>query len=200
MRSLTVYDPPMCCSTGVCGPSPEPALPRFAADLDWLSGQGVQVTRYNFSQNPGAFAENTLVRSALKEQGNECLPLIVVDGTIVSTGTYPDRNRLAAFVGLADTGRKVTLDSPEVKELVAIGASIAANCLACFKFHHDRAIQLGLSADDISRAVNMALAVKKTAGEHVMKLADSTLNPAPKVAGPASCCGGKPSSGGSCCG
>ncbi len=200
MRSLTVYDPPMCCSTGVCGPSVDPALPRLAADLAWLSDQGVQVTRHNFSQNPGAFAENTLVRSALQEQGNECLPLFVVDGKIVSSGTYPSRDQLAAFVGLAETGRKVTLDSPEVKELVAIGASIAANCLACFKFHHDKAVQLGLTADDITRAINMALAVKKTAGEHVMKLADSTLNPAPKVTEPSSCGGGEPATGGACCG
>jgi len=38
---IEVYDPPMCCSTGVCGPAIDPVLPRFAADLEWLKGRGV---------------------------------------------------------------------------------------------------------------------------------------------------------------
>ena len=41
MTKLAVYDPPMCCSTGVCGPAVDPVLPRVAADLDWLKRQGV---------------------------------------------------------------------------------------------------------------------------------------------------------------
>ena len=39
MAKLTVYDPPMCCSTGVCGPAVDPVLPRVTADLDWLKRQ-----------------------------------------------------------------------------------------------------------------------------------------------------------------
>ena len=31
MTHLQVFDPPMCCSTGVCGPQVDPELPRFAA-------------------------------------------------------------------------------------------------------------------------------------------------------------------------
>ena len=45
MASVEVFDPAMCCSTGVCGPSVDPALARFAADLEWLAGQGVAVAR-----------------------------------------------------------------------------------------------------------------------------------------------------------
>ena len=52
---LEVFDPAMCCSTGVCGPSPNPALAPFAADLDWVAAQGVGVRRYNLGQEPGAF-------------------------------------------------------------------------------------------------------------------------------------------------
>ena len=58
MTKLAVYDPPMCCSTGVCGPAVDPVLPRVAADLDWLKRQGVQVERYNLAQQPQAFASN----------------------------------------------------------------------------------------------------------------------------------------------
>ena len=60
----------MCCSTGVCGPSVDPELARFTADLDWLKKQGVQVERYNLSQQPGAFAANAVVNEALRTRGN----------------------------------------------------------------------------------------------------------------------------------
>jgi arsenite methyltransferase len=42
MKTVQVYDKPMCCSTGICGPDVDPVLPQFAADLDWLKGQGHQ--------------------------------------------------------------------------------------------------------------------------------------------------------------
>ena len=101
MTKLTVYDPPMCCSTGVCGPAVDPALPRVTADLAWLKGQGVEVERYNLSQQPQAFATNPTVNAALHEYGNDCLPLILVDGVVVSRGTYPDRSGLAHLAGVA---------------------------------------------------------------------------------------------------
>ena len=100
MTKLAVYDPPMCCSTGVCGPAVDPVLPRVAADLDWLKRQGVGVERYNLAQQPQAFATNPTVTAALREHGNDCLPLILVDDRIVSRGTYPDRSGLARLAGL----------------------------------------------------------------------------------------------------
>jgi hypothetical protein len=42
MSKVQVYDKPMCCSTGICGPQVDPVLPRFAADLDWLKSQGMR--------------------------------------------------------------------------------------------------------------------------------------------------------------
>jgi len=100
MTKLAVYDPPMCCSTGVCGPAVDPVLPRVTADLDWLKRQAVEVERYNLAQQPQAFASNPRVTAALREYGNDCLPLILVDGVIVSRGTYPDRSGLARLAGL----------------------------------------------------------------------------------------------------
>jgi hypothetical protein len=47
--TIRVFDPAMCCSTGVCGPSVDPDLARFAADVDWLQKQGVKVERFNLS-------------------------------------------------------------------------------------------------------------------------------------------------------
>ena len=97
---VQVFDPAMCCPTGVCGPSVDPVLPKFAADLDWLKTQGLEVERFNLSQEPAAFAGNAVVKQALEDQGTECLPLILLDGRVISTGKYPTRSSLAARVGL----------------------------------------------------------------------------------------------------
>lgn len=99
MKTIQVYDKPMCCSTGICGPQVDPVLPQFAADLDWLKSQGHQVTRFNLAQQPMAFLENKDVHQLLGSEGTDCLPLILVDGNIVSRKDYPSREVLANWVG-----------------------------------------------------------------------------------------------------
>jgi hypothetical protein len=93
----------MCCSTGVCGPDVDPKLVQFAADLKWLVEQGATVERFNLAQTPIAFAGNDLVRAALTEKGEAALPLVVVDGRTVASGTYPTRDELAGWLGLSET-------------------------------------------------------------------------------------------------
>ena len=75
---LQIFDPAMCCSSGVCGPEVDPKLVQFAADLDWLKSQGVVVQRHNLSQNPSAFVENELVKTALTKKGEAALPLLLL--------------------------------------------------------------------------------------------------------------------------
>jgi hypothetical protein len=91
---IEIYDPAMCCPTGVCGPSVDPKLTAFAADLNWLKEQGVEVERFNLAQQPQAFAESAMVAGEL-QNGTECLPLVLVDGEIVARSFYPDRAALA---------------------------------------------------------------------------------------------------------
>jgi arsenical resistance operon trans-acting repressor ArsD len=100
MPHLDVFDPPMCCSSGVCGPSVDPLLAAFAADVDWLMSQGVSVTRYNLSQDPQAFVSHPLVKDTLQREGDRCLPLLIMHGEIVATGAYPRRGELAQLAGL----------------------------------------------------------------------------------------------------
>ncbi|HEX7478745.1 MAG TPA: arsenite efflux transporter metallochaperone ArsD [Polyangiales bacterium] len=97
--TIRIFDPAMCCSTGVCGPSVEPELARFAADVDWLQKQGVSVERYNLSQEPAAFASTPAVKEALT-RGIEVLPLLLVDDRIAVEGAYPSRETLAALAGV----------------------------------------------------------------------------------------------------
>ena len=197
MIRLEVYDPPMCCSTGVCGPNIDLVLPRFAADLQWLVEQGIVVERFNLSQQPQAFVNNEAVKTTLEQEGNACLPLILVNGQIVSKGCYPSRDELLIFAG-PTSNLKATIYTEAVAELVAIGAAIASNCEPCFKYHFDKARRLGVSTDDMAKAVKTAQSVKEAPAKNALSLAEHILkqniqtNPLP-IASP--CC---PDSKGGC--
>lgn len=116
---LQIFDPPMCCSTGICGPGVDPALVEFTADLDWLKRQGVEVERYNLSQQTQAFVSNTTVNDALKKDGNDCLPLVLLDGKIILQGAYPTREKLAEVTGIKisesapKSSLKFTVEQPD---------------------------------------------------------------------------------------
>ncbi len=185
MPKVQVFDPPMCCSTGVCGPDVDPALVRFAADLEWLKSKGIEVERFNLSQDPAAFVRHAAVADAMRSR-NDVLPLVLVDGQIASFGKYPAREALAALVGL-EAPRSIY--SEAVQELVALGAAVAANCEPCFRFHYDRARKLGVSKEDMSRAVATARTVKEAPARAVLELADRYLGErAESAKASGSCC------------
>ena len=183
MTAVHVFDPPMCCSTGVCGPSVDPQLVRFAADLDWLHSQGVAVERFNLSAQPGAFAEDAAVRAALEKDGETALPLVKVDDEVKNSGVYPSRDDLAAWAGLEAPTPSIFTDA--VAELVAIGAAIASNCDPCFKFHYDKARKLGVSRDDMWAAVTLAQNVKDAPAKAMLDLAERYLHQGASPAAPA---------------
>ncbi len=100
MSKIQVFDPALCCSTGVCGVDVDQALVSFAADVDWARQQGATIQRFNLSQEPMAFAVNAKVKAFLQQSGEAALPLILVDGEVALTGRYPDRQELARWAGL----------------------------------------------------------------------------------------------------
>src|ERR1019366_3602122 len=118
MTLLQVFDPPMCCSSGVCGASVDPKLPRFAADLDWLRSQGVQVERCNLAHQPQAFVAQEDVKTAIRADPKHALPLVRVNGQIVSQGIYPSRQMLATWCGISVTA---TLPATDVKSRGSVG-------------------------------------------------------------------------------
>jgi AhpD family alkylhydroperoxidase len=174
MSVMQVFDPPMCCSTGVCGPHVDATLRHFAADLEWLKSQGVEVQRYNLAQEPRVFADHALVKSALAKSGEKCLPLILVDGEIVAEGAYPSREELAVLLSLATTTAN-SLYTRAVEELVAIAAAIGANCETCLAYHFHEARKAGVSRDDIAFAVSTARKVQEAAATEIAKLAGRHL-------------------------
>ena len=100
MKTLTIFDPALCCPTGICGAEIDQKLVDFAADLDWLKSEGIEVKRINLSQEPALFAENAQVKSILENSGIEGLPVILADNEMQSSGQYPNRVKLAQMVGV----------------------------------------------------------------------------------------------------
>lgn len=100
MSKIEIFDPAMCCSSGVCGADVDQQLVAFAADVDWARQQGVTIQRFNLAQQPMEFANNPLVRAFLERSGKEALPLILVDGETALAGRYPNRAELARWAGI----------------------------------------------------------------------------------------------------
>jgi hypothetical protein len=100
MKTIQVFDPAMCCNTGVCGTEVDQQLVTFAADVDWARQQGAQIQRFNLAQQPMDFASNQVVRGFLERSGEEALPLILVDGEVALAGRYPNRTELARWAGV----------------------------------------------------------------------------------------------------
>ncbi|RJX21908.1 MAG: arsenical resistance operon transcriptional repressor ArsD [Desulforudis sp.] len=97
MKNIAIFDPAMCCSTGLCGPSPNRELMRVAADLQRLGNQGVKVKRYNLSQEPQAFVAEKEVQRLLNEKGADVLPVVLVDNEVRLTGRYPTSDEFEAW-------------------------------------------------------------------------------------------------------
>ena len=99
MKILEVFDPALSYF--------DPLLVQFAADLKWVEKLGIKVSRHNLGKEPQAFAVNLAVAKEM-EAGMDRLPVIVVDGGIVSTGIYLSRQQLAQKLGIAVSSEEIS--------------------------------------------------------------------------------------------
>jgi AhpD family alkylhydroperoxidase len=108
---LKIYDPAMCCSSGVCGPSVDPILVQFAGTLNYIASQpGIRVERYNLGQQPQAFVDNAAVKTMLGNGGEKRLPFIFINDTLAFQSRYPTKDELVRMLGMKEQGA-VSLNS-----------------------------------------------------------------------------------------
>lgn len=112
MKRMIIFDPPMCCSTGVCGPSVNPELIRVATTINRLINAGMLIERHNLSSNPQIFVNNIKVNKMLNEWGTEVLPITMVDDVIVKTKAYPTNKEFCKLLGLPEDFLKVNIKRP----------------------------------------------------------------------------------------
>lgn len=105
MAVIRVFEPALCCNTGVCGTDVDESLVRFTADLNAVKGEGVDIARANLATDPGAFAANPIAVAFVQTVGSAGLPLTVVDDITVLTGRYPTREELQQWAGVTPAMR-----------------------------------------------------------------------------------------------
>ncbi|WP_270228242.1 arsenite efflux transporter metallochaperone ArsD [Lactococcus garvieae] len=111
MQKIEIFEPAMCCSTGVCGPSVDSELLRITNLMDSLKdNKEIKAYRYNLTSNPQVFVVNETILNLLQSKGNEILPVTMVDGTVIKTGSYPTITELQAHCETLDEVENNTLD------------------------------------------------------------------------------------------
>ena len=114
---VQIFDPEMCCTSGVCGTAPDPTLIEVNGLVERLKAKGANVTRYQLSRQPHAFTAAPAVYQLLLKRGTQALPAVLVDDVLVAAGAYPTyeqiqaRQPVAAAVPVAASARVVTSSS-----------------------------------------------------------------------------------------
>ena len=97
-KKIVIYDPPMCCSSGTCGPNPDQTLIKFQDTFTKLKQSGHDIERYIITQSPEVFKKNPQIIKLIQEQQLKALPITTVDGVVVKTGNYPTSKELQCFI------------------------------------------------------------------------------------------------------
>ena len=94
MKTIKIYEPPLCCPTGVCGPAPDPALVALQDTIMKLKKDGYVVERIAINQQPMKFMDNAVVKDIITSEGKESLPITLIDGRPFMKGRYPTYEEL----------------------------------------------------------------------------------------------------------
>jgi hypothetical protein len=92
------FDPPMCCPTGICGPTIDQTLLDLNEMVMALQAQGVSVARYQMTSHPNAFLSNSDVMKLVREQQMAALPITAVHGKVIKTHAYPSLAEVKAHL------------------------------------------------------------------------------------------------------
>ena len=101
MKQIQIFDPAMCCSTGVCGPSIDPELLRVSFIVSNLSKKQYPIERFNLATDTEHFIKNTNINQLLNEKGPSVLPIILVDGQVELTEKYPSNKEFEQWTGFS---------------------------------------------------------------------------------------------------
>lgn len=153
---IEVYDPAMCCSTGVCGPDVDDEIVDFANDVKWLKTQGLEIKRYNLGQEPEQFKMCVPVLTRLQKEGADVLPIILVNGEVVSEGGYPDREQLTNWLNIKS--EKSNGEAPASKLLKTLETAVAEgneeNMRALFEEGKEEGIDIQKLMDAMQNGIN----------------------------------------------
>lgn len=176
--TIEVYDPAMCCNTGVCGPDVDQSLADFANDVKWLKAQGYEVNRFNLGQEPMAFKSNTTVLSRLKQAGSEILPIIFINGEMFSEGGYPDRQQLIEW--LAPFSEKVVNGSAQPSDqtdkiLNELEVAVARGEESEMRTLFQQGESVGISVQLLVNAMQKGINIRQSVTQSTLRTANELL-------------------------
>ena len=96
LHDVEIFDPPMCCPTGLCGPVLDTTLLDLSEALLALEADGHQVARHMMTSEPQAFMRNRAVYELIRQRQLAVLPVTVVRGQVIKTDAYPSLDELRA--------------------------------------------------------------------------------------------------------
>ena len=130
MKKMKIFEPAMCCPTGLCGVGVDPELLRISTVLDTLKKHGVIVDRFNLNSAPAEFIKDKTINAHINEKGREGLPAVMVDGEIVITGRYPTNEEFTKLLDLPEDvlGIKRKPITVEVSKKKSSGCNCKGGC------------------------------------------------------------------------
>lgn len=108
MKKMIIFDPAMCCSTGVCGPGVDTELLRVSTVLNNLKKKGIVIERHNLTNNPQVFVDNKVINELLNTEGVDVLPVTIVDNEVVKTKAYPTNEEFCKMLDVTEDFLKTT--------------------------------------------------------------------------------------------
>jgi hypothetical protein len=93
---IELFDPPMCCPTGLCGPALDQTLLDVNEMIMSLQRENLRVERYQMTSNPNAFLDNAEVMKLVREKEMAALPIVVVRRKVIKVGAYPTADEIHA--------------------------------------------------------------------------------------------------------
>ncbi|WP_066645979.1 MULTISPECIES: arsenite efflux transporter metallochaperone ArsD [Christensenella] len=127
MKKMQIFEPAMCCETGLCGVSIDPELLRISTVVNTLKGNGIDIERFNLNSAPMEFVTNEVINKYINEQGPEGLPAVLLDGEIIMTGKYPTNEEFTKLLDLPE-GLLKELDKEESGGCCCCGGDDNGSC------------------------------------------------------------------------
>lgn len=113
MKKMSIYEPAMCCETGLCGVGVDTELLRISTVLNTLKKNGIEVKRANLNSAPMEFVNNKTINEFVNKEGVEKLPAVLLDDEIIITGRYPTNKE---FIELLDLPEGIIAMKEKAKE------------------------------------------------------------------------------------
>jgi hypothetical protein len=99
---IEIFDKPLCCPTGLCGPTIDQELLDVNELILRLEANGVRVERYQINSQPLRFTANGAVMSLLKTGQMAALPVTAVNGEVIKSGAYPNWEELQPHLAFSE--------------------------------------------------------------------------------------------------